>query len=166
MRRRTRRVAPFSGASTQLAFAAALTGAGEAVVSCAPSRGAIRRGRARLFLEAVIVVESTAYSLARNRLQERDELFQRLEQTNVGIAAALAAALEAKDLHRRSCPLDCRSRGAGRGQAWHDLRRCATCGLGAILHDIGKIAVPDAVLNKPSALTTEEFEIVKEHGRR
>ena len=34
---------------------------------------------------------------------------------------------------------------------------------GAILHDIGKIAVPDAILNKPGPLTPAEFEIAKQH---
>lgn len=33
----------------------------------------------------------------------------------------------------------------------------------ALLHDIGKIAVPDAILNKPSRLTDEEFDIMKQH---
>ena len=33
----------------------------------------------------------------------------------------------------------------------------------ALLHDIGKIGVPDAVLNKPGRLTDEEFEVIKSH---
>lgn len=33
----------------------------------------------------------------------------------------------------------------------------------AILHDIGKVGVPDAILQKPSKLTPEEFEIIKTH---
>jgi putative two-component system response regulator len=34
---------------------------------------------------------------------------------------------------------------------------------GALLHDIGKISTPDAILNKPGPLTREEFAIVKDH---
>ena len=32
-----------------------------------------------------------------------------------------------------------------------------------LLHDIGKIGVPDEILNKPSRLSEEEFEIIKSH---
>ena len=35
--------------------------------------------------------------------------------------------------------------------------------LAAIMHDVGKIAIPDAILNKPGRLTAEEFEIMKTH---
>ncbi|MFQ6024430.1 MAG: HD-GYP domain-containing protein [Acidiferrobacterales bacterium] len=36
-------------------------------------------------------------------------------------------------------------------------------GMGALLHDIGKMRVPDAILNKPGKLTDREFEIMKSH---
>lgn len=35
--------------------------------------------------------------------------------------------------------------------------------IGAILHDVGKIGVPDSVLNKPGRLTTLEYDLIKEH---
>lgn len=34
---------------------------------------------------------------------------------------------------------------------------------GALLHDIGKIGIPDAILNKPGALTEPEWELMKQH---
>lgn len=34
---------------------------------------------------------------------------------------------------------------------------------GAILHDVGKISIPDALLVKPGPLTAEEFDLVKKH---
>jgi putative two-component system response regulator len=37
---------------------------------------------------------------------------------------------------------------------------------GGILHDIGKIAIPDAVLNKPGRLTDEEFTLIRTHPDR
>ncbi|HET9123062.1 MAG TPA: HD-GYP domain-containing protein, partial [Acidiferrobacteraceae bacterium] len=36
-------------------------------------------------------------------------------------------------------------------------------GTGALLHDLGKLRVPDAILNKPDRLTPEEYEIMKTH---
>jgi len=35
--------------------------------------------------------------------------------------------------------------------------------LSSVLHDMGKISIPDAILNKPGKLTPEEFEIIKQH---
>lgn len=35
--------------------------------------------------------------------------------------------------------------------------------IASTMHDIGKIAIPDAILKKPGRLTPEEFEIIKEH---
>lgn len=36
----------------------------------------------------------------------------------------------------------------------------------AVMHDVGKIAIPDGILNKPGRLTAEEFEIMKTHTIR
>ncbi|MDP2562886.1 HD-GYP domain-containing protein [Psychrobium sp. 1_MG-2023] len=36
--------------------------------------------------------------------------------------------------------------------------------IGAFMHDLGKIMIPDEILNKPGKLTNEEFEIMKSHA--
>ena len=82
------------------------------------------------------------------------ELYEQLDQTHLGTAEALAAALEAKDTytadHARSIADLAVAVGRALGlddEGLRDLR------YGAIFHDIGKIAIPDAILNKPGPLT-------------
>lgn len=48
------------------------------------------------------------------------------------------------------------------GYSYEDQR---LVGIGALLHDIGKIIVPKEILNKPGKLTEEEFEQMKQHTR-
>jgi putative nucleotidyltransferase with HDIG domain len=43
------------------------------------------------------------------------------------------------------------------GEKLENIRR------GALLHDIGKVGVPDQILHKPSQLTAEEFSVIKNH---
>jgi HD-GYP domain-containing protein (c-di-GMP phosphodiesterase class II) len=42
---------------------------------------------------------------------------------------------------------------------------CDIMGLASMLHDVGKISIPDAVLKKPGKLTPEEFEVMKRHAQ-
>ncbi|MDN3016099.1 HD-GYP domain-containing protein [Paenibacillus sp. BSR1-1] len=42
-------------------------------------------------------------------------------------------------------------------------RQCEAVYIGGLLHDIGKIGVPESILLKPSQLTNEEFDIIKRH---
>jgi len=41
-----------------------------------------------------------------------------------------------------------------------------TLKLAATIHDVGKLAIPENILNKPSKLTKEEFEIIKTHSEK
>ena len=42
----------------------------------------------------------------------------------------------------------------------------ASLRLAALLHDIGKIGIPDAILKKPNKLTSEEYETIKTHTEK
>ncbi len=80
--------------------------------------------------------------------------------------SALVATMEAKDAFTRhhSVRVARYSRRIAErlGLSSDQVERIATA---AKLHDIGKIGVPDAILNKPGPLNEAEFEIVKRHPR-
>jgi HD-GYP domain-containing protein (c-di-GMP phosphodiesterase class II) len=42
-------------------------------------------------------------------------------------------------------------------------RRLRELGIAAMLHDVGKLRTPDEILTKPSSLTPEEYEVIKQH---
>jgi diguanylate cyclase (GGDEF)-like protein len=91
-------------------------------------------------------------------------LYEQLERAYLGTAEALSAALEAKDSYsaEHSRLVVQRAEAVGRllGMSEPELR---TLRYGAVFHDIGKLAVPEAILNKPGPLTAEELEIVQRH---
>ncbi len=92
------------------------------------------------------------------------ELYAQLERAYLGTAEALAAALEAKDAytaqHATSIVAWAEAVGRRLGMDHVALR---TLRYGAVFHDIGKIAVPEAILNKDGPLGPEEWEVVKQH---
>ena len=92
------------------------------------------------------------------------ELYRKLEQTHIGVAEALAAALEAKDGYTAGHARWIAELGVEVGREL-DLQEDELNDLryGAIFHDIGKIAIPDAILNKAGPLTEVEFEQIKTH---
>ena len=91
-------------------------------------------------------------------------LFEQLERAYLGTAEALAAALEAKDSytasHSHSIVRNAEAVGRLLGMDDADLRSLK---LGAAFHDIGKLAVPEAILNKRGPLTDDEREIIERH---
>jgi len=87
-----------------------------------------------------------------------------LQRAYVGFIGALASALDARDPYTsghsgRVSALACATAAAigVAGNALEEIR------VGGLLHDIGKIGVPDHILQKPGRLTIEEFAVVKLH---
>jgi putative nucleotidyltransferase with HDIG domain len=82
----------------------------------------------------------------------------------LGAIRALAAALDARDPYTagHSERVSALSVEIGRAMALSD-QDLGILRLGALLHDIGKIGVPDEVLGKTSALTAAEFELIRAH---
>ncbi len=86
------------------------------------------------------------------------------EATYFGAVRALAAALDARDPYTfgHSERVSAFSVAIGQELAL-DADAMEILRLGALLHDIGKIGVPDEILRKPGALTPAEFEAIKAH---
>ncbi|MGH7898922.1 MAG: HD-GYP domain-containing protein [Candidatus Binatia bacterium] len=85
-------------------------------------------------------------------------------ETAESILVALSNAIDAKDAytegHTGRVAHYAVEIGKRLGLGYEELRQLR---LGGVLHDIGKIGVPEAILNKPGPLTPEEFEVMKRH---
>jgi len=91
----------------------------------------------------------------------------RINQSYTEVMIGLINSLEAKDKYTKGHSARVAQYAVliARGMGYDDdgLRRVEQA---ALLHDIGKLAIPDAILNKPGRLTPEEFDYVKHHPRR
>jgi putative two-component system response regulator len=85
-------------------------------------------------------------------------------ETAESILVALGNAIDAKDTytegHAERVAHYSVAIGKQLGLPYEALRRLR---LGGVLHDIGKIGVPEAILNKPGPLTADEFAVMKKH---
>ncbi len=120
-------------------------------------------------------VDKTAENV--ERLKEKNEALEtanieivrvshELRQTYDGTLEALVTALDARDQETKGHSIRvarymlniAEALGVKEGsQDWVDMQR------GALLHDVGKIGVPDAILLKPGKLTPEEWDAMRRH---
>jgi diguanylate cyclase (GGDEF)-like protein/putative nucleotidyltransferase with HDIG domain len=81
------------------------------------------------------------------------------------LANALALAVDAKDSYTRShCQTVAQLCALIAEELGFDAERIARLRLAGLLHDVGKIGVPDAILNKPTRLDEAEYEIMRRHA--
>jgi putative nucleotidyltransferase with HDIG domain len=86
------------------------------------------------------------------------------EATYLGAVRALAAALDARDPYTAGHSERVSTFAVAIGEELKlDAETRETLRLGALLHDIGKIGVPDEILRKASPLTASEYETIKTH---
>jgi HD-GYP domain-containing protein (c-di-GMP phosphodiesterase class II) len=104
-------------------------------------------------------------------LQENIRKMREAAETNralfIGTVRGLAAAIDGKDPY---------TRGHSERVADYSAAMAIELGLppeevekiriGGLMHDLGKLAIEDAILRKPAQLTDEEFEIMREHPER
>ena len=109
--------------------------------------------------EALAAQAATVLRLAR--------LYGDTQKLLVGMIKALAEAVDARDRHNRQhsqrvadfAVAIAEQLGMQRSEMYH-------VRLGSLLHDIGKIGVPDAILDKPGRLTEDELAEMHSHARK
>ncbi|MGI8423484.1 MAG: HD-GYP domain-containing protein [Chloroflexota bacterium] len=97
-------------------------------------------------------------------LGELGRLLAHEREAAIGTVASLARAIEARDRHtgahiervREYSVAVARQLALSEDDIWR-------VGVGAVLHDLGKIGVPDSVLNKRGALTRAETDVMRRH---
>jgi len=95
---------------------------------------------------------------------QKDKIQALYEETYESTVKALAKAIEAKDTYTsghcdRVTELSLKT---AEYLGFND-EKLNKIKIAAILHDIGKIGIPEGILNKPGKLTPEEYSIVKKH---
>jgi len=95
---------------------------------------------------------------------ENARLYKNLHGAYLDTISALANAIEIRDPYTRGHTDRVKFTGeaVARKLGW-GADRLFDLWMGSTLHDIGKIGVPDRILNKPAGLTAEEFTVMKTH---
>jgi putative nucleotidyltransferase with HDIG domain len=108
--------------------------------------------------------EDHLQELVEQRTAELDQALNSLEDAYRSTLRALTAALETRDLetHGHSERVVTYSLRLGREYGL-DSHRTKALEFGSLLHDIGKIGVPDSILRKPAKLTDDEWVLMRQH---
>ena len=102
--------------------------------------------------------------LKNNLAEQLDKKTRLLEKVTLNFIMAIANTIDAKDAYTsgHSIRVAKCAEAIATELGWDD-EEVQNIKYIALLHDIGKIGIPDAILNKPYHLSVEEFNIVKKH---
>jgi diguanylate cyclase (GGDEF)-like protein/putative nucleotidyltransferase with HDIG domain len=112
----------------------------------------------------VIAATFATYRTYFERVAEKTREAAETSRIHLATVEALATAIDAKDrtthCHVRRVQIYCARMGELLGLSAGEIKALKA---GALLHDVGKLAVPDHILNKPGKLSEAEFERMKVH---
>ena len=113
---------------------------------------------------APIYLTYRTYKVYRGRIQDEQRHVQQTSDLHLATIEALARAIDAKDqntqTHIRRVQTYAARMAKSVGLSTSEIQCVKTA---ALLHDIGKLAVPEHILSKPGPLTQEEFQKIRIH---
>lgn len=96
-----------------------------------------------------------------NKLKEESD---RRQKTSLEVAKALVGTIDAKDKYTKGHSLRVAEYSVKLAERLgKDKEYCDNLYITALLHDIGKIGIPDSIINKPGKLSVEEYDVIKSH---
>ncbi len=105
-----------------------------------------------------------SYKIYLGRIEDEQRHVQEVSDLHLATIEALALAIDAKDRtgksHIRRVQVFAAGLARSIGMSESDIQGVKTA---ALLHDIGKLAVPEHILSKPGPLTQEEFQKIRTH---
>jgi diguanylate cyclase (GGDEF)-like protein/putative nucleotidyltransferase with HDIG domain len=106
------------------------------------------------------------YRVYLGRIEDEQRHVQEISDLHLATIEALALAIDAKDqtsqTHIRRVQLYAAELARSMGMSENEIQGVKTA---ALLHDIGKLAVPEHILSKPGPLTQEEFQKIRAHPK-
>ena len=115
-----------------------------------------------ILISLIIFLMMTFFYYSGYKIEQHNN--KKMEELNMEVVTALAEAIDAKDAytngHSSRVAKYSRMIASKLGYPEAELNEIYMMGL---LHDIGKIGVPDEVINKTEKLTDEEYEMIKAH---
>ena len=106
------------------------------------------------------------YTVYLGRIRAEQMHVKQMADLHLATLEALAIAIDAKDQshhsHTRRVQLYASTLARAAGMSDHDIQGVRTA---ALLHDIGKLAIPEHILSKPGSLTPEELHKVRSHPK-
>jgi HD-GYP domain-containing protein (c-di-GMP phosphodiesterase class II) len=123
--------------------------------------------QAMLPITLVIVLSGIAYILLRRFQSYLDAIKKSYDYQLEGIVKGVIATIELKDPYTRghSERVAYYANSLARETGKFTNEELNSINYACLLHDIGKVNIPDSILMKPGKLTKEEFEVIKTHPK-
>jgi putative nucleotidyltransferase with HDIG domain len=119
-----------------------------------------------LIIVPLLVVLYFTFSTSMGRVEDSNRHLSELNRLYMSTIETLAMAIDAKDqiTHGHIRRVQVYAVGLARAMGVSDASQVRAIEAAALLHDMGKLAVPEYILNKPGPLTAAEFEKMKLHA--
>lgn len=117
-------------------------------------------------LAPLLLLSYATYQIAASRVQDAEEHLRALEDRHAATIETLAVAVDAKDrvTHGHIRRVQRHTIAVARSLGIRDAVELKALGAASLLHDIGKLAVPDYLLQKPGTLDASELEQMQQHA--